>query len=74
MEKPSKEAVEKWQKDQNNWKWKYFYCNKEDKRLWVDKKNSNMGATLNFANKQAYWILIGFLCLLLLIFWTVFFL
>jgi uncharacterized membrane protein len=72
MENPSKETLEKWRKDPNNWKFGCFYHNKEDERVLVDKKNPNMGATLNFAKKQAYWFLIGFLGFLLLIFGTVF--
>jgi hypothetical protein len=30
-EKPSKETLEHWNKDTNNWIWGWFYFNKEDK-------------------------------------------
>ena len=38
MENPTKETLEKWHKNPKNWKWGMFYFNKEDKRLFVDKK------------------------------------
>lgn len=62
MESPSKETLEKWHKDPNNWKWNLFYYNKEDKRLFVDKKNPNLGATLNFAHPKSYLFFVGMLC------------
>jgi uncharacterized membrane protein len=38
MEKPSKETLEKWRKDPNNWKWGFLYYNKEDQRLLPPKR------------------------------------
>jgi uncharacterized membrane protein len=53
IEKPSKEQLEAWTKDPNNWKWGLFYYNKEDKRIMPPKKNPAMGWTINFANKRS---------------------
>ena len=38
MQAPDKETLDKWQKDPNNWKWKLFYYNKEDERLFPPKR------------------------------------
>lgn len=54
MEHPSKETLDNWHKDPNNWKWGMFYYNKEDKRLLVDKRNPNLGGTINFAHPKSY--------------------
>lgn len=32
------------------WKWKIFYYNPEDKRIFPPKRNPWMGWTVNFAN------------------------
>jgi uncharacterized membrane protein len=53
IEKPSKEQLDAWTKDPNNWKWGFFYYNKEDKRIMPPKKNPAMGWTINFANKRS---------------------
>jgi len=53
IEKPSKEQLDAWTKDPNNWKWGLFYYNKEDKRIMPPKKNPAMGWTINFANKRS---------------------
>lgn len=52
-DKPSKETLEKWSKDPNNWIWGMFYYNKEDKRLLPPKQNPVMGWTVNFANTNS---------------------
>ncbi|WP_396145678.1 DUF5808 domain-containing protein [Flavobacterium sp.] len=62
MENPSKETLDNWHKDPNNWKWGLFYYNKEDNRLLVDKRNPNLGATINFAHPKSYLFLIGMAC------------
>jgi len=49
-ENPTKETLEKWHKDPNNWKWGWAYYNKEDKRIFPPKKNKFLGWTVNFAN------------------------
>ena len=59
---PSKEQIEKWHNNPNNWKWRLFYYNKEDSRLIVDKPNPNYGSTFNFAHPKSYWFLVGMLC------------
>jgi uncharacterized membrane protein len=67
MNKPTKETLEKWHKDHNDWKWGVFYYNKDDKRLLPPKRIAWMGWTINFAN----WKSIGFF--LLILFFTMFF-
>jgi uncharacterized membrane protein len=37
-EKPSKETLDKWHKDPNNWTLGLFYYNKEDKRIFPPKE------------------------------------
>ena len=59
--KPSKETLEKWSKDPNNWVWGLFYYNKEDKRLMPPKKIAWMGWTINFANYKSVLFMIGWI-------------
>lgn len=42
----------------DNWKWGAIYYNKNDKRLFVPKRNPNMGVTLNFALPLSFLVLI----------------
>jgi uncharacterized membrane protein len=49
-EKPTKEMLDNWHKDPNNWKWGIFYFNKSDNRIFPPKRNKYMGWTVNFAN------------------------
>jgi uncharacterized membrane protein len=49
-EKPSKDTLEKWHKDPDNWKLGIFYYNKEDKRIFPPKRLAWTGWTVNFAN------------------------
>ncbi|WP_296686436.1 DUF5808 domain-containing protein [Flavobacterium sp.] len=65
MEEPSKETLEKWHKDPNNWKWGCFYYNKEDKRLLPPKRQEWMGLTINFANKKSVFVFVVMLLLFL---------
>lgn len=58
MESPSQEKLNNWHKNPKYWKLGLFYYNQEDKRLLVDKRNPNYGATLNFAHKKSYWFLL----------------
>jgi uncharacterized membrane protein len=44
--------------DPTNWKWGIFYCNKEDKRLFLPKKNPASGITVNFANPYSVLIVL----------------
>lgn len=71
MENPSKETLDKWHKDANNWKLGMFYYNKEDKRLLVDKRNPNLGGTINFAHPKSYLFIIGMICFFGLIIYTI---
>jgi uncharacterized membrane protein len=48
-EKPSKETLDKWHKDPNNWTLGLFYYNKEDKRIFPQRM-AWAGWTVNFAN------------------------
>ncbi|OOG71478.1 DUF5808 domain-containing protein [Flavobacterium sp. A45] len=50
---PSKETLDKWNKDPNNWIWGIFYYNKEDKRIFPPKRIEDMGSTINFANPKS---------------------
>jgi len=50
---PSKETLDKWNKDPNNWIWGIFYYNKEDKRIFPPKRIEDMGSTINFANQKS---------------------
>lgn len=49
--KQEKEMQDRWIQDPNNWKWGFFYYNKDDKRMFPPKKNPALGVTVNFANK-----------------------
>jgi len=53
MENPSKETLDKWHKDPNNWKFGGIYYNKEDKRIFPPKRVKWMGWTVNFANTKS---------------------
>mgnify|MGYP003554361964 CR=1 FL=1 len=57
-EKPSRETLERWNKDPNNWIGGFLYYNKQDKRILVSKRNPLMGFTVNFANPKAYFFVI----------------
>ena len=59
---PSQEQIEKWHNDSKNWKAYFFYFNKEDNRLFVDKRNRWAGINFNFANPKSYWFLFGMVC------------
>ncbi|MSQ78741.1 MAG: hypothetical protein EXR21_03560 [Flavobacteriaceae bacterium] len=48
--KPTIEEYENWHNDPNNWKWKIFYFNKNDKRVFPPKRIKYLGWTVNFAN------------------------
>jgi uncharacterized membrane protein len=51
--------------DPDNYKWKIFYFNPRDSRIFIPKKNPIMGITLNFANPFSYLILLLLLALVL---------
>lgn len=44
------------EKDSKNYKWGFFYYNPADERLFVPKRNPNMGVTINFAKPVGYLI------------------
>lgn len=71
MKNPSKEILDKWHNDPKNWKWGMFYYNKEDKRLLVDKKNPNLGGTINFAHPKSYLFIVGIICFFGLVITTI---
>ena len=50
MKNPSKQQLEAWHKDPNNWKFGSFYYNPEDERMFPPKRTEWMGWTVNFAN------------------------
>lgn len=70
MDKPSKETLEKWQKDPNNWKWGCIYYNKEDQRLLPPKRIPGTGWTVNFANPKSVALFAGILvfCFLIILY------
>jgi uncharacterized membrane protein len=70
-EKPSKETLEKWHKDPDNWRCGIFYYNKQDKRLLPPKRQEWMGWTVNFANTKSVLFFVGMMAFL--IFVTLFF-
>lgn len=56
---PSNEQIKQWRSDPKNWKWRLFYYNKADSRLLVDKRNPNLGSTINFAHPKSYFFFVG---------------
>jgi uncharacterized membrane protein len=58
---PSKETLEKWHKDPNNWICGIFYYNKEDKRIFPPKRIEWTGWTVNFANPKSVLFMVGVL-------------
>ncbi len=49
-DKPSKETLDSWHNDPNNWKFGFLYFNPKDKRIFPPKRNERFGWTVNFAN------------------------
>ena len=60
---PSKETLNQWHKDPNNWKWGVFYFNRKDKRVFPPKRVSMLGWTVNFANPLSVLIFMGAIAL-----------
>jgi uncharacterized membrane protein len=59
MKNPSKEQLEVWHKDPNNWICGgLLYYNKEDERLLPPKRVAWMGWTVNFANPKSIGLLV----------------
>jgi len=50
--KPTQKDYNDWKNNPNNWFLGFFYFNKQDKRILVDKKKEEMGSTVNFANPK----------------------
>ena len=71
-QEPSKETLDKWKKDPNNWVWGIFYYNKEDQRLFVPKKIEWMGITINFANSKSIWVLLAALAFFGIVLFSIF--
>ena len=68
MKNLSKETTDKWLKDSKNWKFGSFYYNKEDNRLFPQKRIPWMGWTINFANWKSivsFAVLFGTILLLI---------
>ena len=68
---PSKETLEQWSKDPDNWIWGMFYYNPKDKRIFPPKKIAWMGFTTNFANTKSVLALIGVLLFAALVVFTI---
>ena len=62
-EKLSDEIKRRWHQDPNNWFLGFFYFNKEDKRIFLPKRISYLGWTINFANPISVSTLLIFLLL-----------
>ncbi|WP_121331170.1 MULTISPECIES: DUF5808 domain-containing protein [unclassified Flavobacterium] len=52
--------------DSKNWKWGFFYYNKNDKDLFPPKRNGQAGFTINFANPRSVILFLVFIILLLI--------
>ncbi|MBC5837090.1 DUF5808 domain-containing protein [Flavobacterium muglaense] len=61
--KPSKETLEKWHQDPNNWVLGIFYFNREDPRIFPPKRMAWAGWTVNFANPKSVGVLLALLAL-----------
>jgi uncharacterized membrane protein len=48
------EEQNQWHNDSKNWKLGLFYFNKNDERVFVEKRITWTGITLNFANPKSY--------------------
>lgn len=66
-DKPSKETLDQWSKDPNNWVSGIFYYNKKDKRVFPPKRIPWMGYTVNFANPVSVLFIVIFLLFFILI-------
>jgi uncharacterized membrane protein len=56
---PTKEILDNWHKDANNWKLGIFYFNKQDKRIFPPKRIKQFGWTVNFANPLSIFALLA---------------
>lgn len=65
--KPSKETLEEWSKDPNNWKFGIFYFNPKDKRIFPPKRVAQFGWTVNFANPISILAIIGIIALTIIV-------
>ena len=61
--KPSKETLEKWHQDPNNWVLGIFYFNREDPRIFPPKRMAWADWTVNFANPKSVGVLLALLAL-----------
>lgn len=67
QEKPSKETLEKWHQDPNNWVLGIFYFNKEDTRIFPPKRLAWAGWTVNFANPYSVSIFLALITIAILV-------
>ena len=65
--KPSKETLDKWHNDPDNWKLGIFYFNKEDKRIFPPKRKAQFGWTVNFANPLSVLAIVVIIALAILV-------
>lgn len=65
--KPSKETLEEWSQDPDNWKLGIFYYNKKDKRILPPKRIAQLGWTVNFANPMSVLVIVIIIAATLLI-------
>ena len=65
--KPSKETLDKWHNDPDNWKLGIFYFNKEDKRIFPPKRKAQFGWTVIFANPLSVLAIVVIIALAILV-------
>lgn len=66
-EKPTKETLDNWYKDPNNWKWEIFYFNKNDERIFPPKRFGYFGCTINFMNLKSILINISIVVVIVIV-------
>jgi uncharacterized membrane protein len=62
--KPTKETLENWKNNPDNWKWGIFYFNRKDKRIFPPKRDKYAGWTVNFSNPYSILAIIVLIFLL----------
>jgi uncharacterized membrane protein len=61
------EMQDNWSNDSANWKWGVFYYKKEDKRLFLPKRNKYLGLTINFANPYSMVFILAMIILIIVL-------
>ena len=64
-----KEKYSDWHKDPANWILGIFYFNREDKRIFPQKRFKELGWTVNFAHPASIFVFVLVLFIILIISW-----